>query len=395
MPPSPSAPTRPTSHPMGWVLVCVIGASIMCGVVWHGRAFIITGTLLLVAAVGVLLPYLSIQKLRAKISPRQYRGQVGQGIPFRMEVENQNWWTWGTTTVQLAELPSARCPDGRQHEHMLPRIERGRSRSDTVSLVPSARGLFPDQNGTLVTRFPFGLFTAKQTFPIAEQTIVWPEIVPLESRTSDARYSGYESSATSSRHWGDEGDIAGPRPYRPGESLRRVHWRHTARRGDLIVCERESSSSRRLRVRLDLEQPSRDRQEASPSYEMAISIAASLIHQAIEENWHVDFVLTGHRTWEGIDPSGMATVFDALATFDLPGQAWPLDHASAARRDSVRSILVTQRPVRDGYPDSWHNEVLCTSREEPSSGSGGRCVWLAPHSDWRRTLQQTGAMLYG
>jgi len=367
----------------------------MCGVVWHGRAYIMTGTLLLIAAVGVLLPYLSVQKLLAKISPLQVRGQVGQVIPFRIEIENQNWWTWGTTIVQLSEPPSANCPDEIQHEHMLSRIERGSASRDTVSLVPSARGLFPEQTGKLMTRFPFGLFTAKQTFAIADQVVVWPEIIPLESRTSDSRHSGYESSANSSRHWGDEGDIAGPRPYRPGESLRRVHWRHTARRGDLIVCERESSSSRRLRVRLDLEKPNRDSQEASQSYEAAISIAASLIFQAIEENWHVDFELTGHRTWEGIDPSGMQTVFDALATFDLPGQAWQVDHDSATRRDSVRSVLVTQRPLRDGYPDRWHDEVLCTSREEPSPGSGGRCLWLPPQSDWHQTLQQTGSMLYG
>ncbi|QDU74754.1 hypothetical protein Pan97_17670 [Bremerella volcania] len=380
---------------MGWVLVCVMGASVMCGVVWHGRAFIVTGTLLLIAAVGVLLPYLSIQKLLAKITPLQYRGQVGQEMPVRIQVENQNWWTWGTTVLRLSERPSGSSPEGYQHEHMVPRIERKGTTNDVVSLVPSARGLFPDQTGTLVTRFPFGLFTATKTFPIPNQAIIWPEIVPLAGRVSDSRYSGYESSATSARHWGDEGDIAGPRPYRPGESLRRVHWRHTARRGDLIVCERESTSSRRLRIRLDLEKQNSDDIEAAEAYEAAISIAASLISQAVGDNWHVDFELSGHRSWEGIDQNGLLPVFDYLAMLDTENHPREVEYPSTTRRDTMRSVLVTQRPLGESYPDSWHDEILCTSPIEPAPGQGARCVWLPPHSDWRNTIQQTGSVLYG
>lgn len=380
---------------MGWVLVCVIGASIMCGVVWHGRAFIMTGTLLLITAVGVLLPYFSIQKLLAKIVPLQYRGQVGQGMPVRIQVENRNWWTWGTTIIQLDELPSANLPEGSQHQHMMPRIQRKGSSSDVVSLVPTSRGLFPAQTGKLVTRFPFGLFTAEKRFSVSNQSIVWPEVVPLVGRTSDSPYSGYESSATSDRHWGDEGDIAGPRPYRPGESLRRVHWRHTARRGDLIVCERESTSSRRLRIRLDLAGPDRENLETTEAYEAAISIAASLISQAVNDNWHVDFELFGHRTWEGIDKNGMSPVFDYLATFDSADRSGQVDHSRETKRDAVRSVLVTQRSLSDGYPESWHDEILCTSPVQPRSSLGTRCVWLPPGSDWRQTIQQTGSMLYG
>lgn len=380
---------------MGWVLACVIGASIMCGVVWHGRAFIITGTLLLIVVAGILLPYLSIQKLLAKITPLQHRGRVGQGMPVRFQVENQNWWPWGTTIIQLSECPSAILPKEKLREHMMPRIERNGTCDEVVSLVPISRGLFPDDIGTLVTRFPFGIFTARKTFSISSQSIVWPEIVPLASRISDARYGGYESSATSARHWGDEGDIAGPRPYRPGESLRRVHWRHTAHRGDLIVCERESTTSKRLLIRLDLEMPNREDVQTTEAYEAAISIAASLIMQAVAENWHVDFELSGHRTWEGINPNGISPVFDFLATFDLNDQSRQVDRTVSPRQSTVRSVLVTQRTLNDGYPNGRHDEILCTSPIEPSIDVNRRCLWLPPHSDWRNTLQQTGSILDG
>jgi len=386
---------RQTTYPMGWVLVCVIGASIMCGIVWHGRAFIMTGTLTLIAAVGVLLPYFSIQKLFASIVPLQARGQVGQGMPIRIQIENRNGWAWGTTIVCLGESSTANRSDGNRHEHMLPRIERRGVRSEAVSLVPANRGLFPGPSGSLVTRFPFGLFTGEKTFTVSHQSIIWPEIVSIAGCISDSRYSGYESSATSARHWGDEGDIAGPRPYRPGESLRRVHWRHTARRGDLIVCERESTTSRQLRIQLELVGSDPDSFETSQAYEAAISIAASLISDAIGENWHVDFKLLGHRQWKGVDHATMPRVFDYLATFDANGQPREEESVPAARRDSARSILVTQRSLADGATESWHDEILCTNPTEPGPGLGARCVWLPPHSDWRKRVQQRGAMLYG
>lgn len=62
------------------------------------------------------------------------------------------------------------------------------------------------------------------------------------------------------RTWGEgqprpspAGDLVrGVRPYLPGDPMRRVHWRNTARVGDLVVKEVEDSGAPRLLLALDM-----------------------------------------------------------------------------------------------------------------------------------------------
>ncbi|MEW4454117.1 DUF58 domain-containing protein [Bremerella sp. JC817] len=385
---------RPThnAYPMGWVLFCVMAASVMCGVVWHGRAFVMTGTLLLVVVVGLILPHLSLRKISARLIPLQPRGQVGKPSPLRVELTNTNPWPWGTTVTQLSERSSVAHPEGKLHPVMISRIPRHGTSSTVVELEPTARGLFPEETGTLLTRFPFGLKTSQSTFSIPRRMIVWPELVSIWKRSSDSRFAGYDRSTASQQRFGDEGDIAGPRPYRPGESLRRVHWRHTARRGELIVCERESRSSRRLRVRLEL-QAAKDTSAEREAYEAAITIAASLVSDAVASGWHVDLELPGYPAWDGIDGVGLNAVLDFLATFDAQGLREEGSASETKRRDSIRSVLITQRDFDASTSLALFDEVITTSVNQPPTAI--RCDWFPPGSPWREQIAQTGERIHG
>lgn len=391
-----SSPASKLSHPMGWVLICVLGASIMCGIVWHGRAYVMTGTLLLICVAGILLPYLSIRKLRAKTIPLEYRGQVGTELAIRIQVENRNYWPWGTTVVCLNEdRNAAQSASKYDHFYRIDRIGRVQTTSEATTMTPRSRGLFPASEGKLITRFPFGLMTAESMFPIAGQSIIWPEILPASGWISESGNSGYDASAASRHSWGDEGDIAGPRPYRPGESLRRIHWQHTARRGELIVSERETASSRRLRVCLELAPTETPSPTASEAYEMAISIAASLIWYAVANDWQVDFEFAGRQAWERIDDKGIATVLDYLATFDSNGPGAHPEPAEFRKRDALRTILVTQRKLTDSDTLSRYEQILCTCADKPDQAVLSRCQWLPPGSNWRETIQRSGEVSHG
>ncbi|MHB8641907.1 MAG: DUF58 domain-containing protein [Gaiellaceae bacterium] len=112
------------------------------------------------------------------------------------------------------------------------------------------RGRYAVTSATLVVEDPFGLERVEHPLGRQEALVVYPRLVELERLFSDAgthardgrrlllqRPSGY--------------DLHSVRDYVEGDSLRNVHWRTTARRGQLMVKELEDSPRDELAVVLD------------------------------------------------------------------------------------------------------------------------------------------------
>jgi uncharacterized protein (DUF58 family) len=71
-------------------------------------------------------------------------------------------------------------------------------------------------------------------------------------------------------------DDAGTRPYRDGDELRRVHWRSTARHGQLMVRREEQQWRNHAVLLLDTRRQVHAGDGAASSFEFAVSAAASI-----------------------------------------------------------------------------------------------------------------------
>ncbi len=80
--------------------------------------------------------------------------------------------------------------------------------------------------------------------------IVTPEVIPLAETGLSVPAGDGESRMVQRRATGDADDSM-TREYRRGDALRRVHWRATARRGDLMVRQEEQRSLPQARVIVD------------------------------------------------------------------------------------------------------------------------------------------------
>lgn len=78
--------------------------------------------------------------------------------------------------------------------------------------------------------------------------------------------------------------------YQPGDDLRRVHWRSTARTGKLMV--RQYEETRRSHFVIALSRSSADYLDAE-EFELAISIAGSVGLRALRDSQHVDLRVQG------------------------------------------------------------------------------------------------------
>ena len=122
---------------------------------------------------------------------------------------------------------------------------------------------------------PFGLTKRRRRAAETDTLTVLPRVDELMRVPAT---SGHDPlSGRDHRHRvGDTGDdLYALRPYVPGDDLRRVSWRATARRDELIVRQDELPWQRRTTVLLDTRTETMD----ESTFERAVSAAASVIHR--------------------------------------------------------------------------------------------------------------------
>lgn len=128
----------------------------------------------------------------------------------------------------------------------------------------------------LTTEDPFGLW--RRTLRIGDDTsvLVVPRAqwLPPLPRSSGI---GGDSGAPDERRGQGTDDLI-PRPYAPGDSMRRIHWRASAHRGEFMVREEEESPLPAAVVVLDLSPhrwPAEARAGDDPGFETAVSACVS------------------------------------------------------------------------------------------------------------------------
>lgn len=126
----------------------------------------------------------------------------------------------------------------------------------------------------MATGFPFGLWDARRRVAIENGLIVWPRTFPVAPVPILDGDEVVEGNVTRNRI-GSTGDILGVRPYRRGDSPRRIHWAQSARHDRLIVCELQSNSRPVVLLVLDAAAAVHT-DGADGSREWAIRVTASL-----------------------------------------------------------------------------------------------------------------------
>jgi uncharacterized protein (DUF58 family) len=118
------------------------------------------------------------------------------------------------------------------------------------SLRPTLRGVYDIGPLDVDYSDPFGLATARVEVGSSQSLYVIPLVVPLGETTSIS-VSG-EGSARLIQHMavGNDDDLM-TREYRTGDALRRVHWRASARHGELMVRQEEQRSFPEARLLID------------------------------------------------------------------------------------------------------------------------------------------------
>lgn len=123
----------------------------------------------------------------------------------------------------------------------------------TARTLCTRRGRFRLGPAMLISGDPFGIVRLRRVVPATSEILVYPQTVDLpDFRLPSAELPG--GQATRARTFNVTPNVATVREYAPGDSMNRIHWRSTARLGQLMVKEFELDPSADIYLVLDLQE---------------------------------------------------------------------------------------------------------------------------------------------
>ncbi len=254
-------------------------AATLAGLFLGERDLISVGVLLVVLP---LFSALAAGRARYRLScvrsiapPRVAAGQTAQ---VRLQLENVSRLPTG---LLLAE-DTVPYVLGTRPRYVLNGIERGGTRELSYPLRSDVRGKF--EVGPLEIRVAdsFGLVELGRSFSSCAMFMVTPKVIPLPRAVVSGSWLGDGDGRARTAAAAGEDDVV-PRAYRDGDELRRVHWRSTARYGELMVRREEQQWRNRVLLLLDTRRGAHLGSGPTSSFEFAVSAAASIgVHLARE-----------------------------------------------------------------------------------------------------------------
>jgi uncharacterized protein (DUF58 family) len=152
---------------------------------------------------------------------------------------------------------------------------------------------------------PFGLVTAirqmREQDVATTRLTVFPRPFPLDRFALASDLSWSTSGLEPTSQAGAAGEFLGTREYRPGDSVRAIHWPLSARMGELIVKEFERSSSTEVSIFLDLDANAAWGEGRDNTLEYAVRIAAAVSENAMQRGNSVQLVAHGSQ-WIVVPP---------------------------------------------------------------------------------------------
>jgi uncharacterized protein (DUF58 family) len=325
-----------------------------------------------------LIGYLWVRSLANQLMlKREMRfgwAQVGDRLEERFTLDNRSWLP--ALWVEIQDRST--LPDY-QASRVTGVSGLSTSRWHTAGIC-TRRGLYTHGPTSLLTGDPLGLYTLEIRDPSTATLLVLPPVLPLPTieialggRLGEGRPRPNAPEPTVSSY--------GTRAYSPGDSLRWIHWRTTARRDDLYVRLFDNLPSSDWWIILDMDQAVQAGEGETSTDELGVILAASLADRGVRLRHSVGLVANGQeliwlpplegeeRRWE---------ILRALALLNRGDRplGTMLSRIRPALRQRISLILIT--PSLDpGWleallPLTWRGAVPTVLLLDPSTfGSDG------------------------
>ena len=272
---------------------------------------------LLTMSIGILWAWLNLRGLDVRLNRNHISGQVGGYLQGEIQIINRYRLPKSWISVrELSDLPGYTYGRGIG-------LVKNQRRSWKIEAYLTRRGVFQIGEIEIISQDPFGLFKLHRRFLTSEEFVVFPRTEPLPNLNpilanlpSDNRVTLRSEQITT--------DSAAIRAYKPGDSLRRIHWPYTARMNTLMVKEFESGISSDSWIIMDMHNLTHTGNDPSDNTEeLTVTIGASLINRlhglsipvGLAANAEADYTFRPDR-----NPDQIRKLMHSLATMKSAGR---------------------------------------------------------------------------
>ncbi|MDN3251912.1 DUF58 domain-containing protein [Streptomyces sp. MA25(2023)] len=371
----------------------------LTGLTTRGRSFLAAGIAAAVCAyvlgqsdllrVGLLLGVLPLvcatvlyrTRYRVAGSRRLSPGRVPAGSEARVHLRVENVSRLPTGLLMLQDrVPYVLGPRPR---FVLDRVEPGGRREVSYRVRSDLRGRYPLGPLQLRLTDPFGLCELTRSFSTYDTLTVTPRVEALPPVRLSGEAKGYGEGRQRSLALAGDDDVI-PRGYRYGDDLRRVHWRSTARYGELMVRREEQPQRARCTVLLDTRGGAFEGAGPDSAFEWAVSGAASVLVHMLERGFSVRLLTdTGNSVpGEGADGFAGASQGTADAAGLMMDTLAVIDHSDGTGLSRAYDVL---RGANEGLLVAFFgdlDEEQATVAAKMRQRSGGAVAFVLDAGIW-------------
>ena len=203
-------------------------------------------------------------------------------------------WLWLLSRKQTARIK----------ERSLPDLSSGTPEEIPAQLIPLRRGRLRFEGLAIVRTDPFGLWKSYKKVGTPQTVLVLPKRYPLPPIPLPGTRKYQPGGVALASSVGDSEEFLSLRDYRPGDPMRRIHWKSWAKRGEPIVKEFQDEFFVRHALILDTFQKA----EQSEVLEEALSVAASFAYSIQTQDSLLDLMFVGTEAYCFTSGRGIAHV---------------------------------------------------------------------------------------
>lgn len=276
---------------------------------------------------------------------------AGELVAVEIEVENRKLLLTSWLLAAHDEVKHSR--DGFQASVLFVRVPAQQKRRGHYKVRFSQRGVYSFGPIELSTHFPLGLVQRGLVCGEFSELIVHPRVGRLTSRW---RHDLWHATEMTERRMTRAGlfddEFHRIREFRSGDNPRAIHWRTTARSGELMVREYHQSRDQDLVLLVELWQPVHPTSADLDRVELAVSFAATIAYDHLRQSRdaRLKVVVCGQEIFRCDQHSGSEALLDQLAqaTAGAGADVRPLVHeVDRHRSEGTRLVIVSTRSNKE------------------------------------------------
>lgn len=359
------------------VLILMVAIYTQANLLFWGFGLMIGGLLVSVTHSYAMLRGLEVQRVLPN------HGVAGEPLALRYRVANRKGWTpvfglvinetWGrgargyrkTGPVSPAAAPDETRLRAQPFGWVL-HLGPNQTLQAEARCWPTRRGVLRFERIVLSSSFPFGVVRRIVEYERPGHVLIYPHLWRMDRHVLHRLARIDPAGSRRRERGGGSEEFFGLRPYRPGDSVRTIDWKRSAKTGELVCREMTHPTPPQVMVALDLTlAPVAHALDAAPRaepgaqgpedpVEAAVSLTASLVCDAHFRGCQV-----------------------GLAVLGVPCQAFPIHHSLPHRTRMLEALARLDTSRRTGEAAVLSASPTVIVRPGPGGGNGQSNVMYA------------------